>query len=920
MKTIQKLTILTSLLVFIGLLGCKKSKVTDSNDSDNEKATYIVNFANTELPTVEVTENDKVEKPTPDPEKDGYHFENWFTNEVYTELFNFSGAIKSDTTIFAGFYADFSTIDEITSGLGSGESTELEYHVIGEIQSIDNEDTGELTISNGEESLFIDKVFSADGNRAFNELEPVPTIGDTLYLYGAFANNGVQIAMEDARLENFKRNADDKIYYTVTFENTDLEPLEIEEGQLIEKPDVEKEDYIFDGWYTANDFLEPFDFSTPVTSNITVYASFYIEMAKAIEITSALPNEQKTDEKYYLKGAVKSISNTTYGNMTITDGTDTFDIYGLYSADGSIRYDQMEPRPVVGDTVYTYGVFHRFNNTHEMSDAWLVKMKEGELPGGDDFDDYDEVSISDARNMPNNSDVILEGVATSITYANGMKPNGFFLVDNTGAMYVFDYDIAASINEGDRIKVAGTRTNFVLDTEQNIADQLGYEGAIQLASATMLERETNNEHFDESWIQETTIKELMDTDFKEKNITGNIYKVNGFVKEVPGNGFTNFYVNDLDDKTGSYSYSMNNGNDFTWLRDYDDDQLKTLYLAVINGKPSSSGLLYRFVPIEILGDYNYDTAYNPEFAVKYYGLDQFEKAYQSSPDKELITEVSSEKLGIQDIALEYESDNTTSVYFAEEDGEIILKTGDIGTANVTITGVDGGNTYSETIEVEVLGATDIETISIADAIQKDDETTVTVKGIVAASLVNKTGFYLIDETGTVAIEMLGNELSKVDLGNEVVITGNKTHYGTKVDGNGNVTAVGQITIRESEVVVNNYGSHDYSTATFRHDKELGDLTNLDVMEDHSTDVYVVEANIIYEETPYYTRYSIEDDSGNFMNIYSSSGGQLSFLQPVQNQKVEIELALVNWNGNGYRGSIISVTHDGEKIINNSNFR
>ncbi len=921
MRALQRTAFLASLFIVISLTGCKKSKVTDSAPIDNDDdTTYIVNFANTELPTVEVHANEKVEKPSPNPEKNGYYFEDWFVDEIYVEPFNFSGSITSDTTIYAGFYADFSTIEDITNDLGSGESTELKYHIFGEIQSIDNQDTGELTISYDDKSLYIDKVFSADGTRAFNELETAPLVGDTLYLYGAFTNNGVQISMTDARLEKSVENADDKIYYTVTFANTDLKPVRVEDGNYIEEPEVEKDDYIFDGWYVAEDFLEPFDFNVPITSDVTIFASFYMKLSKAIDITSALPNEQKTDEKYYIKGAVKSIGNTTYGNMTITDGTDTFDIYGLYSADGTVRYDQMEPRPVVGDTVYTYGVFHRFNNTYEMSDAWLVKMKEGELPDGSDLDGYAEVSINEARNMPGDSDVIIEGIATRITYANGMKPNGFFLIDNTGAMYVFDYDIAASINEGDRIKVAGTRTNFVLDTEQNIADQLGYEGAIQLANATLLEKEAGGEHFDTSWIEETTIKQLMETDYKEKNITGNIYKVNGFIKEVPGNGFTNFYVNDLDDKTGSYSYSMNNGNDFTWLRQYDDDRLKTLYLAVINGKPSSSGLLYRFVPIEILGDYNYDYSYNPEFAVKYYGLDQFEKSYQSSPNKELITEVGSEKLGFQGVALEYESNNTSVVYFSEEGGNVILKTGDIGSATITVTGVDGGNTYSETLEIEVLGATEIEAMTVAEAIQKEDETMVTVKGIVAASLVNKTGFYLIDETGIVAIEMLGTELSKVELGNEVVITGNKTHYGTKVDGNGNLTALGQVTIREAEVEVNNYGNHEYSTAFFRHDKELADLINLSVMEEHSTEVYVLEATVIYEETKFYTRYSIEDDSGNYLNIYSSSGGQLSFLQPVQNQKVEIELALVNWNGKGYSGSIISVTHNGEKIVNNSNFR
>jgi len=37
-------------------------------------------------------------------------------------------------------------------------------------------------------------------------------------------------------------------------------------------------------------------------------------------------------------------------------------------------------------------------------------------------------------------------------------------------------------------------------------------------------------------------------------------------------------------------------------------------------------------------------------------------------------------------------------------------------------------------------------------------------------------------------------------------------------------------------------------------------------------------------------------------------------------KVTLEFTVVNWNGKGYSGSILAVIHNGEKVINDSNFR
>ena len=109
------------------------------------------------------------------------------------------------------------------------------------------------------------------------------------------------------------------------------------------------------------------------------------------------------------------------------------------------------------------------------------------------------------------------------------------------------------------------RANFILESEIGFAEQLGYQGAIQLDKAILIKNKSSNNNYSTSWIQEASIKDLVEANPKTTNITGNIYKVNAFINKAPGLGFTNYYFNDLDNKTGSYVYSMNNGSDFLGL-------------------------------------------------------------------------------------------------------------------------------------------------------------------------------------------------------------------------------------------------------------------------------------------------------------------------------------------------------------------
>ena len=99
----------------------------------------------------------------------------------------------------------------------------------------------------------------------------------------------------------------------------------------------------------------------------------YISIEEAIALGSAQAHNTYTEEKYYIEGTVTGLYNTQYGNFYITDGTNQICIYGLYSADGKVRYDAMEVKPVDGDKVKVYGVIGQYNGTPQFKNAWLIE-------------------------------------------------------------------------------------------------------------------------------------------------------------------------------------------------------------------------------------------------------------------------------------------------------------------------------------------------------------------------------------------------------------------------------------------------------------------------------------------------------------------------------------------------------------------
>ena len=731
------------------------------------------------------------------------------------------------------------------------------FYIRATIKSIDNDTYGQMTIEDATGSIMVYGSSNADGSVRYDKMESKPVAGDEVLLYGT--------------LQNYKGNT-----------------KEVQNGWII--------DFISKGGNDNKPTELPADGTELTIGQI-------LELPVATGVT--------TTQHYIVKATIESITNANYGQMWITDGVNSISIYNTKAEDGTF-YSEMADKPYKGDLVTLKCTVQNFNGTMEIKQAYIIDFTHVQVEI--DPSEYTSMTIAAARDAAKGTKVKVSGVVAQITYANGMIPSGVILVDGTSSIYVYDGDLAARCKIGNTVSIYASKTYWVLESEQNNANKFGYAGCNQLEGATVISIDEKITAFDTSWIETTTVKNILDTAVTE-DITSKIFKVTAQIKEAPGNGFTNFYINDLDGVTGTYAYSQCNGNDFTWLREY-EGKICTVYVMALNAKSTSSDCFWRFLPIAVIDEgFDASTVNGAEHAVKYFGMGQFQTSYTGNPALDLLTSVDSELVGVKGAQLTYASSDPSVI---SVDGNVMncLKS---GTATITVSCTYNGKTYSESVTISVTIVDQSVTYpTVSDAINAEVGQMVTVKGIVGPSLVNRTGFYLFDGKAMIAIVVDdASILQSLEIGHEVVLQGKRDLFH-----NGTGNHAGQIALTGCTVVTNFYGKHEYTTDFFITDKTLADIVALDITQQHSTSVYVVTATVEFVETQFYSTLNITNN-GVTLKLYMSGAGQYSWLKEYSGKEVTIEVAPCNWNNktDEWRGCVLAVRHaDGSKTVNDLNFR
>jgi hypothetical protein len=278
------------------------------------------------------------------------------------------------------------------------------------------------------------------------------------------------------------------------------------------------------------------------------------------------------------------------------------------------------------------------------------------------------------------------------------------------------------------------------------------------------------------------------------------------------------------------------------------------------------------------------------------------------------------------VKLTYTSSNTDVVYFETKDGKTTFHCGAAGTATVTIKATFNGVTAERTVEITVKEQETVDFGNVDSAINANVGDIVVIKGIVGPSVVapQKTGFYLIDETGVIVVLTDTETMATLQLGQEIIIEGKRDRLH-----NNNGDHAGQTCITGAVVKANYYGNHEYPTTSFDGELSVQDFYNLDYKVDFTTSVYLVKGYVVLEENANYTNIYISNvptfDKSNSENIYirlyCSSASQYNWLKEYAGQEITVEMAPTNYNNKKYyTGCVLAVVlEDGTKVINKLNF-
>ena len=215
--------------------------------------------------------------------------------------------------------------------------------------------------------------------------------------------------------------------------------------------------------------------------------------------------------------------------------------------------------------------------------------------------DYDVISIAEARKLNDGEIVTLEAIVAKVTYKQSMTPQGLFLADDTGSIFLYcgasTQDLIKDVKDGNKVTLKATIDHYIKDA--NNAANANYLGDFQLSNPEILNVDTNTYDIPKNSYVESSITEIMAT-LPENNITSNMYIVKAKVIKNVNQYSTSYNLAEVNGGSASLPlYSQNSGNDFKWLDEYVNDEV-TIIIGIQNLNLKKSGSHWRGLPIKVI--------------------------------------------------------------------------------------------------------------------------------------------------------------------------------------------------------------------------------------------------------------------------------------------------------------------------------
>lgn len=272
-------------------------------DLDEHTLTFETNGGSAINP-VTVRHGNAVARPA-DPTKDKYTFIGWYADPEFTEEYDFATVLEADKTIYAKFELTSTPIGDIY----------VRYDVLHIKQLPDgtydlaNAEVEHLSAKKDTTVTAVIKDYRAthhvNVNRTLSKLT-----GTAIQPYKGVDGKPVYTILSVYY---------DLDFHTLTFDTmggSKIAPETVRHGLTVAKPkDPVNGGYIFDGWYTDKTFRHRYDFSTPLTEDITIYAKWFLIVLPGVTDKKATPKLNTSDHFAYVQGypngTVKPAGNIT---------------------------------------------------------------------------------------------------------------------------------------------------------------------------------------------------------------------------------------------------------------------------------------------------------------------------------------------------------------------------------------------------------------------------------------------------------------------------------------------------------------------------------------------------------------------------------------------------------------------------------
>ena len=272
-------------------------------DLDEHTLTFETNGGSAINP-VTVRHGNAVARPA-DPTKDKYTFIGWYADPEFTEEYDFATVLEADKTIYAKFELTSTPIGDIY----------VRYDVLHIKQLPDgtydlaNAEVEHLSAKKDTTVTAVIKDYRAthhvNVNRTLSKLT-----GTAIQPYRGVDGKPVYTILSVYY---------DLDFHTLTFDTmggSKIAPETVRHGLTVAKPkDPVNGGYIFDGWYTDKTYRTPYNFATPLTEDITIYAKWFLIVLPGVTVKKNTPKLNTADHFAYVQGypdgTVKPAGNIT---------------------------------------------------------------------------------------------------------------------------------------------------------------------------------------------------------------------------------------------------------------------------------------------------------------------------------------------------------------------------------------------------------------------------------------------------------------------------------------------------------------------------------------------------------------------------------------------------------------------------------